>query len=200
MGAWCRPNLGPRNSVSWLARIVYVVLDSRAGIGITSVEVEVLVGNRRTRAGDFNLHTAGIELGTTYRVEVESGISFVEGNDLLTDQIFASRKGGRQSEVLLALVCNELVNSPQAAVEALFGNLGPDPTGTVALGVRSDVSDDWSMMRARNDVVVSIVMVPFESEFISCRDGYKFAHRLCTIDITDEVGTGEVLHGIVVGR
>lgn len=178
---------------------VEVEVDTLVGVLVASVEVKGLIGDGAARAGNLDLDARRVELSTTSRVLVVGGIGLVVGDDLLADQVLASLKAGRKVEVDLALVGDELVNSPLGAGEAILLDLGPDGTGTIGLGVGGNVGDDGTLVGAVDDVVAAGVVVPLEGEGVTSGGRDELGGSLAAVDVADNVGAGQVLDGAVVG-
>lgn len=121
------------------------------------------------------------------------------GDDLLADKVLAGLQGRGESEGSLALVLDELGNSPLGTVVAILGDLGPDGTSSVVLGVGSDVGDDRALVAAINDVVATVVVVPLEGDLVTSSSLGELGSGLATVDVADKVGAGEVLDGAVTG-
>jgi hypothetical protein len=173
-------------------------VDAGIGVGVASVEVKILVRDSRAGASDVDLNTAGVELRTSSRVDIESGVCLVKRNDLLSNQILAGSECRRQGEVFLALVGNQLIDCPGSTVIPLLSYLGPDCTRPVGCGVWGDIGDDGALVRGIDDVVTTGIMIPFEGEGVtsSCRD--ELAHGSSSVDVAHQVRTGQVLDGVVV--
>jgi hypothetical protein len=180
-------------------RTVEVEDNALVGGGVALVEVELLIRDGGTRASDLNLSARGVELSTTGGVGGVSNVGLVVSNDLLADNVLASLQSRGKSEGGLALGLDELVNSPLLAIVTILGNLGPDSTSTVVLGVGSNVGDDGTLVRAVNDVVATVVVVPLEGELVTGSSLDELGGSLATVDVADEVGAGEVLDGRVAG-
>ncbi|KAI6759586.1 hypothetical protein HG530_010266 [Fusarium avenaceum] len=150
-------------------------------------------------ASDLNLSARRVKLSTTGGVGVESLVGLVVGDDLLADKVLAGLQGRGESEGSLALVLDELGNSPLGTVVAILGDLGPDGTSAVVLGVGSDVGDDGALVAAINDVVATVVVVPLEGDLVTSSSLGELGSGLATVDVADEVGAGEVLDGAVAG-
>jgi len=193
------PDLGTRNSVASVA-IVKVEVNTRIGISVANVEVEVLVWNSAARSGDLDLDARRVELGAAGGVDIECRVALVVGNDLLSDEVLPSSEGGGKGEVVLAAVGNKLLNGPFGAVVAVFINLGPDSTGAIALGVLRHPSNDGTQMGKIDNVITSRVVVPFESEGVAGSSGKEVGNSLAAIHVADEIGASEVFDGAVVGR
>ncbi|KAI6751320.1 hypothetical protein HG531_006016 [Fusarium graminearum] len=190
------PDLGAGERVG--LGVVDVKDNTLVGVSVTGLEVEVLIGDGSARSSDLNLSARGVELSTTGAVVLEGNIGLVTGDDLLADDVLAGLEAGGESEGSLALVLDELVDSPLATLKTILGDLGPDSTGTIGLGVRGDVGDDGTLVRAINDIVTSSVVVPLEGDLVTGSSGGKLGSSLSTVDVADNVGAGQVLDGVVV--
>lgn len=178
---------------------VDVEVDALVGVLVTSVEVKVAIGDGAARAGNLDLDARGVELSTASRVLVVGGIGLVVGDDLLADQVLASLESGGKVKVDLALVGNELVNSPLGAVEAVLLDLGPDGAGAVGLGVGGNVGDDGALVGLVDDVVAAGVVVPLEGEGVTGGGRDELGGGLAAVDVAGDGRAAQVLDGAVVG-
>ena len=120
------------------------------------------------------------------------------GNDLLADQVLASLEGRGDSDLGHTLVLDELVDSPLTTVDTILGNLGPDSTSASILSVGSNVGDDGTLVGSVDDIVTTSVVVPLEGELVTSSSLGELGSGLATVDVADNVGSGEVLDGVVV--
>jgi len=195
------PNLGAWDGVAG-ERSVDVEDNAGVRVSVPGVEVEVLVGNGASGASDLDLNAAGVELSAAGGVGTEGIVGLVVGDDLLADQVLASGEVGRQGELLLASVGNQLVNSPETrgTVIALLSDLGPDGANAIGGCVGSNVGDDGTLVRAVDDVVAAGVVVPLEGQGVASSRLDKGRHFLATVDVAHEIRAGEILDRAVVGR
>lgn len=178
-------------------------VEENAGVSgcVTSVEVEVLVGDSGAGAGDVELDAAGVELGTT-SVGRGRGVGLVVGNDLLADHVLACGEGRRELEVVLALVLDQGVDGPGDAVggETRLVELGPDGPAAVASGELCNVGDDRSLVGGINNVVAAGVVEPLGGDGVTSSSADELRGDLCAVDVAVEGGSVEGLDGAVVGR
>lgn len=174
--------------------------DAGVAVGVTGVDVEVLAGDDSARTGDLKLNAGRIELSTAGGVGVEGGIGLVESNDLLPDQILAGGKVGGNSESVLAVVGNDLVNSPLAVRKSILSNLGPNATNSVARGERSNVCNDGARVRTVDNVIVAGVVEPLKVDLGASRGLDERRSGLATVGTANKIGAGKVLDGAVVRR
>lgn len=143
-------------------------MDTRVRVAVAPVELEVLTRHSRSVTCDVELDAGGVELRAASWVLVEGGVCLVQGNDFLADcgsivsddssthryqvdrkltDVLPSLDVTWDGEVLLALVGNQLVHRPLAAVEAILVDLCPDRRGSSVLEIRSNVCDDCTLVR-----------------------------------------------------
>ena len=144
-------------------------------------------------AGDAELAAAVVELGAALAV------ALVQADDLGADQVLAVGEVG-QSDGDEALVLDEGVDAPDAAVEALLPDLGPDGTLAVALGGR-DVDHDGALV-GRGDGLVAVarrghgvVVVPLEADLRAGRDLDELVFGGAAV--ADHGRGGDIVDGVV---
>ena len=92
----------------------------------------------------------------------------MERNDLGADQVLAGGEVG-QRDAVLALVGDEVLNSPLAVGKTISGELGPDGTLTVRLS-RGNVDHDGALVRGSDGLISvtrdggRVVVVPLEGD------------------------------------
>lgn len=80
------------------------------------------------------------------------------GNMVLTHVLSSCEVRGN-GELLLSLVFDEIVDCPGRAVKALLVDFGPDRSGTIVLKVGGNVGQDGTLVRRRNNVISTSVVV-----------------------------------------
>jgi len=104
-----------------------------------------------SRPSNLNADTLRIELRTIRRVRSSTAISDVQGNDLGSDNVFASLQTRRDLDVPGVVVGDELVGRPEALVvgavvdPSALSNLDKLQLRRVII-IRCDVVDDGSVM------------------------------------------------------
>ncbi|GKT40671.1 uncharacterized protein ColSpa_00852 [Colletotrichum spaethianum] len=174
-----------------------VSLECTSGV-YAGVEVEVLGRNIGAGTSNLDLDAFGVELSATGGVDVVGGVGLVESNDLLADDVLARLQGrGKRDGLRHTLVGNKSLNSPLAVLVAFLGNLGPDGASAVGLSVRGNVGDQGTLVGKVDDIVTRGVVVPFDSEAVTCGKRLEVLRSLATVDVADDVGALEVLYGRV---
>jgi hypothetical protein len=146
------PDLGAGNGVAGLAA-VDVEQDTWVGGAVCLGHVCAGGGEGGGATRDADLTTAVVELGGALAV------GLVEGNDLRADQVVAIREVG-ELDGDLALVGDELLNSPFATGQTLFEDLGPDGTLTLSVGL-GNVNHDWSFVGGSDGPVNMVSRWPY---------------------------------------
>jgi hypothetical protein len=150
-----------------------------------------------TGASNLDLTAAVVELGTL------GAVALVESNHLGADQVLTSGEAGK-SDAVLALVGDEVLNSPLAVGKTISRDLGPDGTLTVGLG-RGNVDHDGALVRG-SDGLISItrdgsrvVVVPLEGD-LRVTGNLKGIGSLDTTVAGHEVGADIQDRVVAVGR
>jgi hypothetical protein len=136
-GAGAVPDLGAGDGVGGLAA-VDVEQDSSVSCAVRLGHVSASGGERSRTARDADLSTSVVELGGALTV------GLMESNDLGTDEVVAIREVGELDRDL-ALVGDELFNSPFTARKTLLEDLGPDSSLALGIGL-CDVHHDGSLV------------------------------------------------------
>jgi hypothetical protein len=108
-------------------------------------------------------------LSTTGGVGVNRGVGLVVSNDLGAEEVVAGGEGFWELNRVLSTVGYELLDSPLSVGESLMSDLGPD--GSVAVGGSfGNVDKNWALVGKINNVIVSVVVVPFEINLVTGLD------------------------------
>lgn len=92
---------------------------------------------------------------------------------------------------MLALVGNESIDGPCSTGETRLGELGPDSASSVG-GGRRNVDCDRPLVAAINDIVATVVVVPFEGNLVT-RSNWDAGRALSVGNVTDDIATRYVL-------
>lgn len=140
--------------------VVEVEDDSWVVARVSTDEVEVLWWLSGSTGGDLDLRAGWVELSSTGGVGVYGGVGLVVGNNLGTEEVVTGSEGAWELNRVLSAIGYESLDSPLSIGESLMGNLGPD--GSIAVGGSlSNVDKNWAQVREIDDVVSSVVVVPF---------------------------------------
>lgn len=173
--------------------VVHIEEDTWVGGGVGLGHVNTSAGERSRAAGDGDLPAAVVELGTALPV------TLVQGDDLRADVVLALsdiRKGDGD----LALVGDELIDSPLAARETLLEDLGPDSALTLGVSL-SHVDHDRALVGGGNGLVLvpslglGVVVVPLEGDLGTSLHGDEVSGGLSTV--ADHERRGHILDGVV---
>lgn len=99
---------------------------------------------------------------------VEGGREGLQSNDLRADQVITSWDAGWDVVCVLALVGNELVDTPGLAREAVLVDLEPLQAGWVGglggIWDLGEVGDDGALVGGVDGLGGAVAVVPFESD------------------------------------
>lgn len=96
---------------------------------------------------------------------------------------------------MLAPVGNEGIDGPCSAGETRLGELGPDGASSVG-GGRSNVDCDRPLVAGSNDIVGTVVVVPFEGNLVT-RGNWDAGRALSVGNVTDDIGARYILRELL---
>jgi hypothetical protein len=149
VGAGASPGGGAGNGVGTEATIcgqpgvsagALVEVEHDAGVSrAVAVEVEVSWWGGGATAGDLDLNAGGVELGAASLVRGVVGIGFVEGNDLLLQEVTAGCQAAGEGGINFAAVGDHAINGPRlGSLQTILTDLCPDSASWVSRVIRGN--------------------------------------------------------------
>jgi hypothetical protein len=195
-GASTVPDLGAGDSVRGGAA-VHVEKDTGVGGRVGLGHVGAGGGERDGTTRDLDLSATVVELCAL------RAVALMETDHLGADKVLAVLNVGK-GDGDLALVVDELLDSPDTVVQALLEDLGPDSSLTVGGGL-GHVDHDGSHVRSSDRLVsitragLRVVVVPLEGDVGASSNVDKVGGGLAAV--ADHGSGGDIEDGVVaVGR